>query len=64
MCIILQQRAQPPLYSGELGCKIVLVHGLYPILTPIFHTSHVHTQVNNIKLLAKLCKASLKDFPT
>lgn len=46
------------LYSGELGCGTVLVHGLHPTLTRGSKLLHVHcngyTPVNGIDLPAKL----------
>lgn len=55
------------LYSGELGCRSVLVWSLHPIVTYLSKKLHGHssdhTPVNGINLLAQLCQGIQKSFP-
>lgn len=54
------------LYSGKLGCRTVLVHGLHPTLTHGSKKSHEHyhnhAPVNGINLSIKLCEGIWKGF--
>lgn len=58
--------AAKQLYSGELGCRTAVVHGLYPILTYGSKKSHrhckSHTLFNGINL-AKMCESCQIGLP-